>query len=97
MLILVGLIEQIEELNGGQADTGAGARSLEQPFVASDRRFGPRCGRPQLDDRFAAAGDDHLLAVERPIDQFREVVLGIRDAVGCHHKTRSYLAMNIAI
>ena len=37
MLILVCLIQQIEELNGGQADTRSRERSLEEPLVAPDR------------------------------------------------------------
>lgn len=46
------------------------------------RRLGR--SRAQLDDRFAAAGDDHLFAGKGAVDQLGKLVFGVGDAVGCH-------------
>ena len=42
--------------------------------------------RPQLDHRPAMPSDDHALTGERPIDQLRQPVLGLDDAVRAHGK-----------
>jgi hypothetical protein len=41
-------------------------------------------GRPELDDRLAAPGDDHLFTGERLVDQARKPVLSFGNAVGGH-------------
>src|SRR5438874_9269190 len=98
MLILVCLVEQIEELNRGQADAWSRECSLEQPFVGSDRWGGPRYGGPQLDHRLAAAGDHHLFPAKRFVDQLGEPVLGIGDAVFRHcYSSLQEMAIDIAI
>jgi hypothetical protein len=84
MLILVCLVDQIEKLDRGYADGAAGARSLEQPSIGPGRRFGTGRSRPQFDDGLTAPGDDHFFTFDRPVDEFGEMVFGVRDAVRCH-------------
>jgi hypothetical protein len=84
MLILVRLVEQIEDLDGGQPYTRPRECSLEKPLMAPGWRCRPLHGRSKLHDRLAAPGNHHFLALQSAIDQLWQVVFGVCDAVGCH-------------
>jgi hypothetical protein len=48
------------------------------------RRRGPLGSRPELNDRFAVAGDHDLLALQRTIDQLGERVFSVGNAIHRH-------------
>src|SRR5580704_15806116 len=86
--ILGMLIEQIENLQRSQTDAGTRAPASEKPLMGPDRRIRLSRGRPELNDRLAAPGDDDFLAAERLVDQLRKTVLGVGNAVLGHGSVR---------
>jgi hypothetical protein len=53
--------------------------------------------RPNLDDRLAAPGDNHLFTGERLVDEAGKPILGVGNAVGGNVESPRYMAIEIAL
>jgi hypothetical protein len=61
--MVVGLVEQIQNLDRSQTYTRTGVAARLQPFINTTGRRWRRLHRPQFGDRFSVARNDDFLAV----------------------------------
>ena len=95
--MLVGLVEQIQNLDRSQANARTGVAARSQPLVCASGRRRWALQSPQFGDRLAVPGDDNLLALQRAVDQLWKGVLGfgytIGGQVGPPQNTAIYIAI----
>ena len=82
--MLVGLVEQIQNLDRSQANPRTGVAARSQPLVCASWRCRRALQCSQFGDRLAVPGDDNLLALQRAIDQLWKGVLGFGYTTGDH-------------